>query len=188
MVNDRNPEPGRISAIGGKLVILFIFGLSTGMGGYAWWHHYHQGRQCLELWGSEVGELIRYAPVVQAIELTEEEGANRERIRIGKQTRTVRKLVEISETPGLVHGRQALIEDASFQWNASAGNEPGEWSYALQFVDEARLATIAFDVSNGRVHLVGDDREAVLTAKLREAYGERIPKWIERATPPYEQQ
>lgn len=188
MVNERNPDPDGMSPTGGKLVILFIFGLSAVMGGYAWWHHYHQGRKCLELWGSEAGALIRYAPVVEAIELADDDGSAVDKLQIGGQTRAFRRLVVISKTPGLVHGRQALIEDASFQWDAPESSDLGEWTYALRFVDEDRQVTIAFDIASGRVHFVEGDRQAVLTEKLRAAYRERIPDWIEGATPSYVQQ
>jgi len=165
----------------GKLVILFIFGLSAVMGGYAWWHHFNQGRKCLELWGGEAAALIRYAPVVEAIRLGESSEKSGDTISVGGQSILIEQQADISGTPGLVHARQALIEDASFLWNQTVPTEPAQWRYALRFIDGERHVTVAFDEIGTRVHLVEDGKDGVLKPTLKDAYQKRVPAWIDQA-------
>jgi hypothetical protein len=168
-------------SVRGKLVILFIFGLSAVMGGYAWWHHFNQGRKCLELWGGEAAALIRYAPVVEAIKFGSggEEPGNS--LQIAGKSISIEQRADVSGTPGLVHARQALIEDASFVWKHYVANEPVEWTYGMRFIDGEQSVTIAFDGTDTRVHLVDGGKDGILTRTLRDAYQKRIPAWIEQA-------
>lgn len=161
----------------GKLVIVFIFGLSVVMGGYAWWHHYTQGRKCVEFWGANVGEAIRYAPKVEVLKLIPPEATDSEMIRVRGETLEVSAQRDITATPGLVHARQALIEDASFLWDADTAG-PSNWQYVLQFTDGALKVQVAIDCDRGRVQLVGTDRIAVLKPHLATAYQTRLPTWL----------
>lgn len=161
----------------GKLVILFIFGLSAVMGGYAWWHHYTQGRRCVEFWGAETGELIRYAPQVEVIQLANSKAEDAETIQIGGESLAVAARKDITGTPGLVHARQALIEDASFLWKAELAG-PSDWQYLLRFTDGAQQVSVAIDCDQGRVRLAGTDRLAALKPHLTTAYQTRLPMWL----------
>ena len=165
----------------GKLVILFIFGLSTVMGGFACWHHYQQGRRCLELWGAETATLIRYAPRVHAMVLASDGTETEESLTIGDQEVAVIASGRITGTPGLVHARQALIEDASYLWDDAPPSKAPAWKFALRFVDEEGAATIVLDVVGNRVRLVETGREGVLTRHLMEVYQDRVPRWLGQA-------
>jgi hypothetical protein len=161
----------------GKLVIVFIFGLSAVMGGYAWWHHFTQGRQCVEFWGAEAAEMIRYAPVVEVMKLAPLEADDMETIQIQGEPYAVSASKDITETPGLVHARQALIEDASFLWEVVRSG-PTSWQYVLRFADGDQQISVALDGDQGRVVLVGTDRQATLKPHLATAYQSRLPKWL----------
>ena len=161
----------------GKLVIVFIFGLSAVMGGYAWWHHYTQGKRCVELWGAESGELIRYAPQVEVLRLDTADSADAVELQIQDESLKIAARRDITNTPGLVHARQALIEDASFLWKADLQG-PSDWHYLLRFTDEDRQVTVAIDCDQGRVRLVGSDRQAALKPHLTTAYQTRLPIWL----------
>ncbi|MEO8495349.1 MAG: hypothetical protein ABI614_09780 [Planctomycetota bacterium] len=161
----------------GKLVIAFIFGLSAVMGGYAWWHHYTQGRQCVVLWGAETGEAIRYAPQVEVMRLDVAGAPDAETIQIQDQPLKIVARKDITNTPGLVHARQALIEDASFLWKADLAG-PSNWQYLLRFTDGDKQVSVAFDCDQGRVRLVGTDRQAALKPHLTAGYQSRLPIWL----------
>ena len=161
----------------GKLVIVFIFGLSAVMGGYAWWHHFTQGKRCVELWGAESGELIRYAPQVEVLQLASDDSVAAESIQIQDESLKIAERRDITNTPGLVHARQALIEDASFLWNADLQG-PSNWQYLLRFTDDNQQVTVAIDCDQGRVRLVGTDRQAALKPHLTTAYQTRLPMWL----------
>lgn len=161
----------------GKLVIVFIFGLSVVMGGYAWWHHYTQGRRCLDLWGAEAGELIRYAPRVEVLKLDNADTTDAETIQIQGESHAIAARQDITNTPGLVHARQALIEDASFLWKADLEG-PSNWQYELRFTEGDKQVSVAIDCDQGRVRLVGTDRQAALKPHLTTAYQTRLPMWL----------
>ena len=161
----------------GKLVIVFIFGLSVVMGGYAWWHHFTQGRRCVEFWGAEAGEMIRYAPQVEVIKLAPPETDNVEVIQIQSEPHAVSASKDITATPGLVHARQAFIEDASFLWDAVPDGQ-ANWQYVLRFTDGEQQVSVALDCDQGRVLLIGTDRQATLRPHLATAYQSRLPKWL----------
>jgi hypothetical protein len=161
----------------GKLVIVFIFGLSAVMGGYAWWHHYTQGRRCLDLWGAEAAELIRYAPQVEVLQLAHSDTGDAETIQIQGESLAIAARKVVTGTPGLVHARQALIEDASFNWQADLAG-PSNWQYLLRFTRGDQQVSVAFDCDRGRVQLVGTDRQAALKPHLTTAYQTRLPRWL----------
>jgi hypothetical protein len=161
----------------GKLVIVFIFGLSAVMGGYAWWHHFTQGRRCVEFWGAGAGEMIRYAPQVEVLKLAPLETDRAETIQIQDESHTISARKDITVTPGLVHARQALIEDASFLWNV-VPDGPSSWDYVLRFTDGDQQVSVAIDCEQGRVQLVGTNRQATLKPHLATAYQTRLPMWL----------
>jgi hypothetical protein len=163
----------------GKLVIVFIFGLSAVMGGYAWWHHYTQGKRCVELWGADAGEMIRYAPQVEVMQLDSADSAEAAAMQIQDQPVKILAQKDITNTPGLVHARQALIEDASFLWKADLKG-PSHWQYMLRVTDGDQQVSVAFDCDQGRVRLVGTDHQAELKPHLTTAYQSRLPMWIGR--------
>ncbi|MEX0819815.1 MAG: hypothetical protein WD070_09475, partial [Pirellulaceae bacterium] len=161
----------------GKLVIVFIFGLSAVMGGYAWWHHFTQGRRCVELWGAETGELIRYAARVEVLQLEPGDTTATDLLYVQAKPYAIVAQKDITGTQGLVHARQALIEDASFLWQADLSG-PATWQYVLRFTDGDKQVSVAIDSDTGRVRLVGTDRQAVLKPHLRTAYQTRLPMWL----------
>jgi hypothetical protein len=161
----------------GKLVIVFIFGLSAVMGGYAWWHHFTQGSRCLDLWGAEAGELIRYAPQVEVMQFAHSDAGDAETIQIQGESLAIAARKDVTGTPGLVHARQALIEDASFLWKADLAG-PSNWQYLLRFTRGDQQVSVAFDCDRGRVRLVGTDRQAALKPHLTTAYQTRLPSWL----------
>ncbi|MCA9120874.1 MAG: hypothetical protein H6822_31730 [Planctomycetaceae bacterium] len=161
----------------GKLIIVFIFGLSAVMGGYAWWHHYTQGRRCVEFWGAKNGESIRYSPRVEVLKLTPAVTTDADLVQIGDDSYSIVCQRDITATPGLVHARQALIEDASYIWEAEI-NGHDDWHYVLQFTDDQKQVRVAFDSGKGRVRLVGTDQIATLKPHLATAYQTRLPQWL----------
>ena len=167
----------------GKLVIVFIFGLSTAMGVYAWWFHYQQGKRCLQLWGSETATRIRFAPRVEAMVLGDADpSADAGTLTIGGRSVAIRQRARIEEVPGLLHARYALLEDASFQWDAALADQPATWQYAMRFEDDDGAVVLLFDPAAGWVRDLDSGREGRLRPKLVQSYQTRIPQWIEAAS------
>lgn len=147
------------------------------MGGYAWWHHYSQGKKCVALWGAESGELIRYGSIVELLQVESRKLAGDETIKIGGSEQTIIAQRDITATPGLVHARQALIEDASFLWKELPEAVP-QWQYVMRFTEDEKQVAVAIDCQHGYVRLIGTDKQATLNQHLRTGYSKRLPVWL----------
>lgn len=108
--------------ISGKIVILTILGLALLATGYAWWYQRQRGQQILDFWGAETAFAIRHAKEIELIRL---DAGDDEAISLG-------------EARGLIHARQALIVDASYDWESVANDVTPKWQYALRFSDEEK--------------------------------------------------
>ena len=110
------------------------------------WHRYQQGRRALELWGVETAQLIRHAPQVELLTLSDKSASLAgESLQVEGREVGIARREDISKTRGLVHARHVLIEDASFDWDGTPADCGGDWSYALRFSDGKK------SVSAGRV-------------------------------------
>lgn len=129
----------------GKLVVWGIVLVAAVLAAITVWHHWSKGQASIAYWGASDGENIRYAPLVH--------------LRQDQQS------IDISQARGLVHFRQALIEDASFLGHHSKAIDAPHWEFEVVFTwpDQKVGTTVLFDLEKG---LVGMDRkEDVLVAK-----------------------
>ncbi len=124
----------------GKLVIGAIFFVALAAAVSSMVVRYQATRRILQFWGTETVALVSAAPTVEALRLG---------LADGQQSVTER--VDLSHARGLVHLRQALLGDRSFDWDAR--EEPGEpvWSYGLRFADDSKSVTLLFTADFGRV-------------------------------------
>jgi hypothetical protein len=164
----------------GQYLVALIFAVAVAMSGYAWWSAYQRGRLSLATWGSEAALQIRYADRVELWQLappgTVEKNPNT--LTIEGQLYAITKKSDISQVPGLVHARHALVEDTSFVWQPSAGGE-GEprWQFALHFTDSEHTSTIVFDTELGQIRLLDSERSAKLQPELIGVFAERSRRW-----------
>lgn len=140
-----DPHPNEQASTSGKLVVGCIVVVAGLVAVFTVIYHWQRGRSSIVYWGAANGESIRYAPKVTV----EKDG----------------KSVDISKVPGIVHFRQALIEDASFE-----GTKPGAkvnltWTYIVRFSwpDSDRVTVVQIDAEKGLLGL--EDKEEVLIAK-----------------------
>jgi hypothetical protein len=169
----------------GKLVIVSMVGLALALAGYAWWHHYQQGRRALALWGVENARLIRHAPRVELLtlagEATQAKGGSRaETLEFSGAVHRVSRREDISRAPGLIHARHALIEDASFEWQANADSREAHWEYVLAITEGERTRHVALDLKRGAALLVEEEREARLVERIQRALEKYISDRFER--------
>ena len=155
----------------GKFLIVAIFLVAVVAAGFAWWHQFQKGRHALSLWGAGPAVLIRHAPRVELLRLNTPELAA-----------VILEHQDISRARGIVHARQALVEDASFDFQAARGDCRPRWQYALRFSDTGRRATIQFDFDCGRARLEESGQEVAMTPKL--AAGMKM--FIQEQLPPSE--
>ena len=155
----------------GKHVIIFIFGTALVAAIFAWSFQYMRGRRILELWGTDNARLIRVeGEQIQLLSLSsdvdESMPARPEPLVLYGESFTVVDAIEISNAPGIIHARQALIEDASFQWEKPRADCQPDWQYALEFRQKQRVATILLDMHCERAKLLENGNEAAIHPKI----------------------
>jgi hypothetical protein len=152
--------------ISGKWLILFIFGTALAMAIFAWSFQYLRGRRVLELYGVDAARLIRVdADRIELLQLDASSTSN-EFVKIGDQELPVVETIEISRVRGILHARQALIEDSSYDWNRSLADCTPNWVYVLRFSHGDRHASAAIDTNCRRLRLLETNAEAPLAEHL----------------------
>lgn len=139
----------------GKWAVVFMLVLGLSAAVFAWQWNRARGRQAAEFWGADVAKLIRSAKQVEAFRLD------------GGPFEIEPKVLEtkdVSKAPGLLHARNALLEDASFEREHPSAADP-LFKYAVRFTDGERHATLYLDPNTRQIR---SDRRA--------ANGELVPK------------
>lgn len=136
-------EPRRVGS--GQLVVGGIVLIAAILAGITVWHHWSKGVASIAYWGAENGKNIRYAPLVQ--------------LEANGQT------YHLSDAPGLVHFRQALIEDASFSGTLLSKEADADWTHQVMFSqpESVEATVVQFDLKQGLVRL--KDADMVRIAK-----------------------
>lgn len=155
----------------GKLLILFIFGVSLTAAFFAWRHQYLQGRRSLAYWGSAGAMAIRTAPEVTLLKLAPPDTSAASDG--GEKTQKIEGLVyliveqaDLSQAPGLVHARQALITDVAFDWEARE-TEPNErFEYLLRFASEQQTVEMAINLRTRQARMIGQTDDVRLGERL----------------------
>ncbi len=154
----------------GPWVIVCIFSLALAMAAYAWQLQRTRGRQVLAYLGWEHAERIARASSVELWALRPLPAGSVPADRM-PATRTLRiagvrhamvQRKDLSRAPGIVHARQALLDDASFHWPAAAGGAPATWQVALRFEQDGRETLLAFDLNRGLVRLTDKNMSLAL--------------------------
>src|SRR4051794_18776886 len=113
------PLPPTASSNSGKLLIIGILAVAFVAAAGSWIFRYNATHRAAELWGPQVAQLIRDAPVVEFRKITPplegalpaHESGELEQHLGGPE------LINITSAAGLVHLRNALVEDLSFDWS-----------------------------------------------------------------------
>jgi hypothetical protein len=114
----------------GKLVILGILTVALASAAASWWFRYSATHKAAQFWGPQNVRLIRDAPHVSLTRL------------ILSDPPTTR---DISKAPGILHLRNALLEDSSFLWGQGVDTERGGgWKLAFSEPVTGEQFTIRF--------------------------------------------
>lgn len=180
----------------GKWLILFIFGTALAMALFAWTFQYLRGRRVLALYGPVAARLIRVdADRVELLLLARPprgmvlEGAPH--LQIGDEPVLISNTLDITRARGLIHARQALIEDSSYDWERPPADAAAQWGYAMRFSRGDRQVTSAIDSGVRQLRLIETGATAALaehfvlgmqafvdeqTAETQEAHAPRSPE------------
>ena len=139
----------------GQLVILVMLLAAMAAAGLAWWHQYRQGVRVLAFWGPDAARRIRLAPQCELWQLTpalsEARSPSDPGVVMDGSGWSLLSQKDISRARGLIHARQALIRDASYDWSAAVPDLPPQWSYGLCFRDGSGQTLLLFDLASQQV-------------------------------------
>jgi len=147
---------------------------------FAWSFQYLRGRRVLQLWGAQNARLIRVeAERIEMLTLAPpdndfgDENAKGQgvddapsSIVIDGVPQRITGSKEIAGVHGMIHARQALIDDGSFLWDQQRGDCRPEWACALRFSRGGRTATVLFDMHCGFARLLETGHEAAIEPEI----------------------
>lgn len=145
----------------GKVLIVAILSVGVAAALFAWQHQYRRGARVMKLWGADNTYRIRMAPECELLKLTQPSANATDSLRIDNQDWQIVQRKEISQARGLVHARQALIQDANYQWDSP--DRPARWSVAVIFRDPDKsdqTTMLAIDLDGGAICDVQSRRRA----------------------------
>ncbi len=143
----------------GKIVTIGILGIAVVMASVAWWNNWNKGHRALSYWGSENAYQIRLAKHVTLYQLSDATTASDDQgqLDIGAQLAAIQSERDISQARGLVHARQALIQDSSYNWQSEPAANP-RWQYAIRFGEGDSASMVLFDLRQATVSHAGATR------------------------------
>jgi hypothetical protein len=121
--------------VSGKLVIIAMLTLALAAAGASWWFRFTATHRAAKFWGSDVARLIRDAPKVELLRLGLPNTIGLESSDVAHQVETA-NFHDVSKGRGLVHLRNALLQDRSYDWPAQPRKPRSYWSWALRFRDD----------------------------------------------------
>jgi hypothetical protein len=119
----------------GKLVILGILTVALASAAASWWFRYKATSQAVKFWGPTSARLIRDAPKVELYRWSSLP-ASAFRSSFSRSYLESANGRDLSNTPGLTHLRNALLEDRSYRWPAEPMTPDG-WGWVLVFREVA---------------------------------------------------
>lgn len=142
--------------VSGRPIILAIFGFALVASVGAWWYYRVLQREALAFWGAENAVLIASAPRAELLLLREPLPAEATPVAASARTRDSAWLelagsrfeivdeAEISDYPGFIHLRQALLLSRAFVGPPTPAPPNTPWRYAIRFSEGDREVTIGF--------------------------------------------
>jgi hypothetical protein len=156
-VDDAGGKDAAGGGVSGKLVIIAIFVAAVSAAAASWLFRYNATHRAAEFWGPEAAQLIRDAPDVKLFKEptapTDSLGvdlSNTDAIGAAIEDRINKSAVDVSRAPGLLHLRNALLDDSSFVWPPGEVNpssdttEIGYWWLSFSDGKSGKSTTIWF--------------------------------------------
>jgi hypothetical protein len=127
----------------GTKLVLGIFGLALAAGVLSWWYRYEAAHESTTFWGPHFAELIANPSNVSAFALEATTESSDEAFSILEKPYSPVDRKDITQTPGMVHLRNAILTDTNYHWDHEIEND--DWRWCLEFVGDGRKATILFN-------------------------------------------
>jgi len=124
----------------GKLLIIGIMIVALAAAAISWWFRYSATHGVATFWGPDVARLIRDARVVEIWHPAKPLEVPRSASLFFNHS----DLHDISSAHGLVHLRNALLQDHDFNWPPTKVSPDVEWTQGLRFVDGGTGVLVMF--------------------------------------------
>ena len=174
----------------GKIVVSFILLVALGLAVFAWYWRWQQGHRAAEFWGAQTSQLIRGArqtellvlePADEQVDPLDAAAAETEEalpvLSINGQRYQVAATYDLASTPGLIHARHSLTEDASFHWDQSVDACDENWTHAMRLAQDGRSTVLVFDFRCKKIYDLEQGKTISVLPRIAEGF-ERI---VERA-------
>lgn len=103
----------------GKWLILAILAIALASGAFSWWFRWAATHRAAEFWGPQATTTIRDSQTIEAYRLADTGEGIGTPLTVGGREYPVEKRIDVSKGHGLVHLKQALLEDRSYDWETS---------------------------------------------------------------------
>jgi hypothetical protein len=175
-----------VSNPSGKLVIITIVAVALVAAGTSWWFRYSATHRAAEFWGPKEARLIRDAPVVQ-FWVHEPPADLKSTVDALKSTDAIvapATVRDITDARGLVHLRNALLDDRSFNWPPIPPKPGVRWGWVLRFQNDATTEDAIILLSSDCKQIVTVDRPNVvlLSQPIAAGLSEMIAEFLTMPT------
>jgi hypothetical protein len=165
----------------GRLVIAGILTIGIVAACIAVWVNYRYGRRALQYWGPENALLIRDAESVLLVRLVPQEGSSVERVwQVAGRMWAGERQVQVSGRIGTLRVREALLDDAAYDWEAAPGDCQATVLHALVFEGDNRSVTAVLDTKCQLLLREADDRRAAVSISPTNEF---FSRWIDQQLP-----
>jgi hypothetical protein len=169
----------------GKWLIVAILAVALAAGAFSWWFRWSATHRAAELWGPEAAATIRDALHIEAYRLTDAGSETDETLVAGNRAYAVERRVDVSKGPGLVHLKQALLEDRSFDWEATfdTGLLVPRWAlvfHPLPDRQSTEAATLLFDedCERGAAITAGQPARPFVCRRIAAGIEKVLTEWL----------
>ena len=174
----------------GKVVVVSMLVLGLGLAVFAWQWNRSRGRYAAEFWGAETAKLIRSAPKVEVFKLEVAFTQTPQQIP-GKPLVQLPVLIaddtwwsvleskDVSKAPGLLHARNALLEDASFKREHPSGADP-LYKFAVRFSEGEKQTTLFLDPDTRQIRSDRNPANGELVPKVAEGWRKAFERYFEQ--------
>jgi hypothetical protein len=145
---DKRADPTSlpVPVISGKWLIIGAMTVALVGAGGSWIFRYYATHRAAMFWGGHDASLIRDAPNVHLLTLARTEEPHRagdkDFVQFGGDAYRIVRRIEVIDSHGLVHLRNALLEDHSYEWPVERAQLEAAPGWALEFTQEKEGAVV----------------------------------------------
>lgn len=148
MSQNATHSPAPVRRTTGTLIVAGMFLVALLAAGASWWFRYEATHRTDQFWGPAAAALIRDAPQVELFTLRPADAAADQSGQLGGLAWQIADHRDVTTAHGMIHLRNALLEDRSFVWPALGTMPDAEWRWGLQFNDPRQASAFTVWLSS----------------------------------------